>query len=35
MPTSSTLAMADPVPPCAGADFAMPSSAMEQNTEVV
>jgi hypothetical protein len=34
-PTSSTLAMAAPAPPLtAGADFAMPSSATEQNAEV-
>jgi hypothetical protein len=34
-PTSSTLAMADSMPPLtAGADFAMPSSATEQNAEV-
>jgi hypothetical protein len=35
-PTSSTLAMADPVPPStAGATSAMPSSAVEQDAEVV
>jgi hypothetical protein len=35
MPTSSTPAMADSTPPStAGADFAMPSSTMEQNAEV-
>jgi hypothetical protein len=34
-PTSSTLATADSAPPStAGADFAMPSSATEQNAEV-
>jgi hypothetical protein len=34
-PTSSTPAMADPAPPSTvGADFAMPSSATEQNAEV-
>jgi hypothetical protein len=35
MPTSSTPAMADPAPPLtAGATFAMPSSAAEQDAEV-